>query len=87
MIEEYEDGDILTFSILWLSGECDDGDFDFFDIVTDWGVWWWWFWLFRYCDWVMRGLGRGLGVLQQKQDQKNLLMNSIYSDGFDYIGL
>ena len=20
-------------------GECDDGDFDFFDIVTDWGVW------------------------------------------------
>ena len=20
-------------------GECDDGDFDFFDIVTDWGEW------------------------------------------------
>ena len=39
MIEEYEDGDILTFSILWLIGESDDGDFDFFDIVTDWGVW------------------------------------------------
>ena len=28
---------ILTFSILWLSGECEDGDFDFFDIVIDWG--------------------------------------------------
>ena len=52
--------------------ECDDGDFDFFDIVIEWGEWW---------------LGRGLGVLQQKQDQKNLLMNSFYSDGFDYIGL
>ena len=57
---------IMTFSILWLIGESDDGDFNFFDIVTDWGR---------------------LGVLQQKQDQKNLLMNSIYSDGFDYIGL
>ena len=30
---------ILTFSILWLIGECDNGDFDFFDIVTDWGEW------------------------------------------------
>ena len=30
---------ILTFSILWLIGECDDGDFDFFDIVTDWEEW------------------------------------------------
>ena len=40
MIEESDDdGDILTFSILWLSGESDDGDFDFFDIVTEWGVW------------------------------------------------
>ena len=57
---------ILTFSILWLSGESDDGDFDFIDTVTDWGR---------------------LGVLKWKQDQKNLLMNSFYSDGFDYIGL
>ena len=31
---------ILTFSILWLIGESDDGDFDFFDIVIDWGVRW-----------------------------------------------
>ena len=39
--------------------ECDDGDIDFFDIVTDWGVW-----LIGECDnWG------GLGVLQQKQDQ------------------
>ena len=37
----------------WL-GSVNDGDFDFFDIVTDWGEW---------------QLGRGLGVLQQKQDQ------------------
>ena len=35
-------------------GESDDGDFDFFDIVIEWGE---------------RQLGRGLGVLQQKQDQ------------------
>ena len=39
MIVGVNDGDILTFSILWLSGESDDGDFDFFDLVTDWGVW------------------------------------------------
>ena len=31
---------ILTFSILWLSGECDDGDFDYLDIVIDWGEDW-----------------------------------------------
>ena len=30
---------IMTFSLFWLTGECDDGDFDFFDIVTDWGEW------------------------------------------------
>ena len=40
MIVGVNDGDILTFSILWLSGECDDGDFDFFDIVIDWGDDW-----------------------------------------------
>ena len=45
---------ILTLSTLWMSRESDDGDIDFFDIVTDWGEW---------------QLGRGLGVLQQKQDQ------------------
>ena len=47
--------------------ECEDGDFDFFDIVIDWGEW-------VYLKW--------------KQDQEMIIpMNSIYSDGFDYIGL
>ena len=40
MIVGVNDGDILTFSILWLSGESDDGDIDFFDIVIDWGEDW-----------------------------------------------
>ena len=35
--------------------ECEDGDFDFFDIVTDWGEW-----LIGESD---------DGELQQKQDQ------------------
>ena len=32
----------------WLSGECDDGDFDFFDIVTEWGEDWGDDWV--YCN-------------------------------------
>ena len=46
--------------------ECDDGDFDFFDIVIEWGVW-------VYCN--------------GNKIKKHTLMNSFYSDGFDYIGL
>ena len=34
--------------------ECEDGDFDFFDIVIEWGVWL---------------IGDRIGCLQQKQDQ------------------
>ena len=58
--------------------ECEDGDFDFFDIVIDWGEWWWWFWLFRYCDW----LGR-VNVLQQKQDQKRCVV--LWTAWFDFV--
>ena len=57
---------ILTFSILWLIVEGEDGDILTFSIL----------WLIGECD-------NG----DWKQDQKNLLMNSFYSDGFDYIGL
>ena len=41
--------------------ESDDGDYDFFDIVTEWGEWWWYFDFFDIViEWGERCIKEGI---------------------------